>query len=167
MWYQFISSILKTKTMNVLAPIKSIMTKNLVTVNPKDKLLDVKEAFDNHNIHHLPVVRFTEIVGIISKTDFLHFLRGFNHNEEDRFVNEARLRAYTAEDIMTTGMAKLDPSDRINVALEVFLVNRFHAIPIVENNELVGILTTFDIIKALAGEEVSAKQIIETRKTGH
>lgn len=151
--------------MNVLAPIKSIMTTHLITVNPKDKLVDVKEIFEKNNIHHLPVVRFTEIVGMISKTDFLHFIRGFNHNDEDRFVNEARLRAYCAEDLMTKGLAKLSPNDRINVALEVFLVNRFHAVPIVDNNELVGILTTFDIIKALATEEVTAKQILDARKT--
>jgi acetoin utilization protein AcuB len=83
--------------MNVLAPIKTIMTTKLITVNPKDKLTAVKEIFDNNKIHHIPVVRYKEIVGIISKSDFLHFLRGFNRNAEDRFVNEARLRVYNAE----------------------------------------------------------------------
>ncbi|MCB9081099.1 MAG: CBS domain-containing protein [Lewinellaceae bacterium] len=151
--------------MNVLAPVKSIMSTGLITVNPADKLTVVKEVFDTHNIHHIPVVRFKEIVGIISKTDFLHFMRGFSRNDEDRFVNYARLRAYSAEDIMTKGLAKLTPNDRINVALEIFLANRFHAIPVTENNDLVGIVTTFDIIKALAVEEISPEQILANRKT--
>lgn len=150
--------------MNVLAPIKTIMTTKLITVNPKDKLTAVKEIFDNNKIHHIPVVRYKEIVGIISKSDFLHFLRGFNRNEEDRFVNEARLRVYNAEDIMTTGLAKVSAEDRINVALEVFLENRFHAIPVVDEGELKGIITTFDVIRALAGEQVTAKQILENKK---
>lgn len=150
--------------MNVLAPVKSIMSTKLVTVNPADKLTVVKEIFEEHPIHHIPVVRFKEIVGIISKSDFLHFLRGFSRNEEDRFVNYARLRAYTAEDIMTKGLAKLSSEERINVALDVFLTNRFHAIPVVDNGDLVGIVTTFDIIKALAGEEITADQIINSRK---
>lgn len=154
-----------TKTslqMNILAPIKTIMSTHLITVNPEDKLSKVQELFDTHNIHHLPVVRYKELVGLISKTDFLHFMRGYNQSEEDRYVNEARLRAYKAEDIMTTGLAKLSPEDRINVALEVFLVNRFHAIPIVgEGNELVGILTTFDIIKAVSQEKITPEQILE------
>jgi len=148
--------------MNILAPVKSIMSTNLITVNPEDKLSRIQEIFDQHNIHHLPVVRFKELVGIVSKTDFLHFIRGFNQNEEDRFVNEARMRAYTAQDIMTTGIAKLNPNDRINVALDVFLVNRFHAVPIVaDNNDLVGIVTTYDIIKAVAGEEITSDQILD------
>jgi acetoin utilization protein AcuB len=150
--------------MNILAPVKTIMTTKLMTVNPEDKLTMVKEIFDTHAIHHIPVVRFKEIVGLISKTDLLHFMRGFNESQEDHFVNEARLRAFTAEEIMTHGMAKLAPGDRISVALEIFLVNRFHAIPVVENEELVGIVTTFDIIKAIAGEKITPEQILESQK---
>lgn len=152
--------------MNILAPVKTIMSTKLLTVNPEDKLSRIQELFDQHNIHHLPVVRFKELVGLVSKTDFLHFIRGFNQNEEDRFVNEARMRAYTAQDIMTTGLAKLSPNDRINVALELFMVNRFHAIPIVaDNNDLVGILTTFDIIKAVSQEEVTPQQILDNMES--
>lgn len=150
--------------MNVLAPISTIMTRDLITVNPEDKLTTVKEIFEKNNIHHIPVVRFKQIVGIVSKTDFVYFVRGFTNNDEDKYVNEARLRAYRAEEIMTKGLAKVEPGDRINVALEVFRVNRFHAIPVVENDELVGIVTTFDIIKALADEEVTPEQILESNR---
>lgn len=151
--------------MNILAPVSTIMTSKLYTVNSGDKLLKVKELFDEHAIHHVPVVRFKEIIGLISKTDLLYFMRGYNVNEEDRFVNEARLRAFTAEEIMTKGVAKVSPHDRISVALEIFLVNRFHAIPVVENNELVGILTTFDIIKALSKENITPDQILESQES--
>ena len=151
--------------MNVLAPVKTIMSKDLITVTPTDKLTVVKEIFDENNIHHLPVVRFKELVGIISKSDFLHFLRGFSPNDEDRFVNFARLRAYNAEDIMTKGIAKLNPEDRINVALEIFMVNRFHAIPVVKDGDLVGIVTTYDIIRTLAKESISPDQILESQNT--
>ncbi|MCB0586450.1 MAG: CBS domain-containing protein [Phaeodactylibacter sp.] len=152
--------------MNVLAPVKTLMTTNLITVNPGDKLIRIKEIFEKNNIHHIPVVSYKQIVGMISKTDFVYFMRGFSRNEEDRFVNEARLRAYKAEDIMTKGLAKLNPNQRINVALEIFLENRFHAIPVIEEEtgELAGIVTTFDVIKVLSREEVTAKQILDSNK---
>lgn len=142
--------------MDVLAPISKIMSKDLITVGEKDKLSVVKEIFEKHNIHHIPVVRFKSIVGIISKSDYLYFVRGFTQNEEDKFVNESRLKAYTADEIMTTGMAKVEPADRINVALEIFSINRFHAIPVVDNDELVGIVTTHDIICALSEGRLTA-----------
>lgn len=130
------------------------MSTKLLAVTPQDSLTVVKEIFDTHRIHHVPVVRYKSLVGIISKSDFLYFLRGVSgKHEEDRFINEARLNVYKAEDIMTKGLAKVEPSDRINVVLEIFKENLFHAIPVVEEGELVGLVTTYDIIKALADDK--------------
>jgi acetoin utilization protein AcuB len=47
---------------------------------------------------------------------------------------------------MTTGIAKLEPTDKINVAMEIFKENLFHAIPVVLDEKLVGIITTYDIL---------------------
>ncbi len=138
--------------MNILAPLSTIMTSELITVVSSDKLEKVKVIFDTNKIHHLPVVSGKEIVGIISKLDMLYFLKGMANKEEEDLLNEARLQHYKAEDIMTTGIAKLESTDRIAVALEVFKENLFHAIPIVDNNELQGIVTTYDIIKAVADQ---------------
>lgn len=143
--------------MNILAPVSSIMSTQLITVNPEDKLQFVQDLFEKHNIHHLPVVRFKEIVGIISKVDLLHFLKGVSNFQKDiSYMNENRLRNYTAEDIMTTGLGKLESTDTISIALEVFKTNLFRALPVVDKGELVGIVTTYDIINELSnsGEKV-------------
>ena len=139
--------------MNLLAPVSDLMTTKLITVNPSDKLEVVKKAFDENKIHHLPVVRYKEIVGMISKTDLLFFLKGLSHNKYEDVLNVVRLRNYCAEDIMTKGLAKLESTDRINVALEVFKENLFHALPVVDDNELVGIVTTYDVINKLSMEK--------------
>lgn len=141
--------------MNILAPISSIMTKDLITANPEDRLVDIKKKFDENDIHHIPVVRYKKLIGIISHTDLLFFLRGFSQNMEDQLVDEARLHVFQAKDIMTQGIAKVEPNEPIRTALEVFKVNRFHALPIVEGEDIVGLVTTHDIIKALADEPIS------------
>lgn len=136
--------------LDVLQPVSSIMSKDLITVNPNDSLFKVKEIFAQKSIHHLPVVNFRKIVGMISKTDVLAITDGlgkiqrFSKDEEEQF-----LKHKSAEDIMTTGLGKLEPTDRINVAINIFAMNYFHALPVIENNELVGIVTTHDIIKAM------------------
>ena len=52
--------------MNLFAPVSSLMTNHhlLVTVGPEEPLTKVKEIFDTHTFHHIPVVRFHEIVEI-------------------------------------------------------------------------------------------------------
>ena len=131
------------------------MSRKLVTVTPGDRMTVVKEIFDKYKIHHIPVVKYTKLMGIISKTDYMHFLRGNSTTPYDELIEESRLHNYKVEDIMTRGMATLESDDRINVALQVFSENLFHAIPVVDNGELVGMLTTFDIIRALLEEDHS------------
>ena len=141
--------------MNLFAPISSLMTdyKHLATVSPEESLAKVKEIFDTHKFHHIPVVRFREIVGIVSRTDFDHFVGGASKFDEEKFLNELRLQRTKVEEIMTTRLGKIAPDDRINVALEIFIINRFHALPVVEDGDLVGIITPFDIMSALAEEK--------------
>lgn len=137
--------------MNTYAPISSIMVTELVTINPEDSLLQVKKIFETHNFHHLPVVNFRKIVGIISKTDFEHYTGGLTRKGEMDITET--LSHGKAKDIMTKGLGKLEPDDRINVALEIFSKNWFHALPVVQNEELVGIVTTQDVIKAILNEK--------------
>lgn len=135
--------------MNVFAPVSTIMVTDLVTVNPETTLREVKEIFDRHSFHHLPVVNFRKIVGMVSRTDFDRFVGGLRRNNDSPDI----LEKTCVEEIMTKGLGKLEPDDRINVALEIFSKNWFHALPVVQNDELVGILTTQDIIRALLNEK--------------
>jgi len=137
--------------MNLLAPLSSIMSTHLVTVSEHDPIHVVEEIFRTHNIHHIPVLSMGKLTGILSKTDYNLFLQGFPEEMMDKDQLERyRKRVYNAKDIMTSKIATLEADDNINIALEVFNENRFHAIPITVDGELVGIVTTFDIIKKLS-----------------
>ena len=148
--------------MNLFAPVSSLMTdyKHLVIVHPEESLLKIKEIFDTHNFHHIPVVRTREVVGIISKTDFIYFMGGQSLDNNALFSNEERLHGHTAQDIMTKGLGKVEPDDRLNVVVDIFTLNRFHALPVVDEGELVGIITPYDILKALAKEEVADSSMV-------
>jgi CBS domain-containing protein len=139
--------------MDFNAPVSQYMTKNLITVHPEDNVDAVHAAFEKHAIHHLPVVRDHHIEGIISKRDLALFTRWIPTSESEKLLEDTRMRNYKAKEIMTTRMAKVDPTDRMNVVLEVFKINRFHALPVVDGDRLVGIITTHDIITALLAED--------------
>lgn len=141
--------------MNILNPVSSIMTPDPICLGANEPLIIADKLFKQHKIHHLPVESEGKLVGMLSKSDFLFFRRGFTSDEQEKLEDEVRLNNYTAKDIMTTRLAKLDPDDKINVALEVFKENIFHAIPVVKNDRIVGIITTFDIINRLAIDNVA------------
>jgi len=129
--------------MNTLNPISHIMSQDLITLPPTASMVEVHNIFSQNRIHHIPVVDAGSLVGIISKSDYLFFRR-------DRAVDLAQLEAHKVAEVMTQGIATLNSDARISVAVEVFKENLFHAIPIVDEEKLVGIVTTFDIIKELS-----------------
>ena len=149
--------------LDLRAPVSSIMTTSLITIEPQETMKRVKEIFDTHRIHHLPVVSEKHIIGLISKSDVLHFIRGMHQSSYDELLENVRLERYHAEDIMTTRLAKIDVDERINVAIEVFKENLFHAIPVVKNGELAGLITTFDIIRMLSDEDNQRIAALSTR----
>lgn len=148
---------------NPLEPISKIMTSDLVTLSPGDDLWMAKQLFDKHKIHHIPVVRYKDIVGIVSKSDVDLFYHGYSKGKQADIEKEL-LKDTRIDEIMQTGLAKLEPSDSIRTAIEVFKLNRFHALPIVEKKQgLVGIVTTHDIILLLSKEAVDLKDYQEVR----
>jgi len=136
-------------------PVSEIMTKKLITVIPTDSLKIVKDLFEQHNIHHILVVRHLDLVGIISKTDFYKAIHGarLEHPETAAAENEQIYARFKAEDLMTKHVAKIGPNEKIGTAAEIFLENYFHALPIInDENELVGIVSSYDILKMVFHE---------------
>lgn len=136
--------------MNLQETVKSIMSKKLITVSKSAAVLEIEDLFRKNNIHHILVVDGCKLEGIISKSDYLLFKRGFNDYNTDKRIDLFRLKRWTAEKIMTKGIAKLAPTDKIRAAIEIFKENLFHAIPIVEDGTPVGIVTTYDVINHLS-----------------
>lgn len=156
-FFTFVVEIKKHKSikMNLIAPVSRIMSTKLVTLGIDDHLEEVKKLFDTHNFHHIPIIdEDHKLLGIVSKQDFLYFLHGFT-NEPVSGTAADLLKNTTVEKIMTTGLAKLEPGTRVNVALEVFKENLFHALPVVDGDQLVGIITTYDIIRAIAEDPIA------------
>lgn len=128
--------------MNFTAPVSNFMSSKLITLVPGDTIGMAIDLFKQHHIHHILVVRHTKLVGILSTFDV-------NLSAQ----NDGSFLQTKVEDVMTTGIATLSSTDRLNVAIQLFSENLFHAIPVVDNDEVVGILTTLDIMRALSAED--------------
>lgn len=134
--------------MNPNNPISDIMTTNLVTVSPDDYLSRVTKIFESHDFHHLPVVKHgNKLVGIISKEDFQKMNYYFFEKMAKENGAARQQEGLRASDIMTPYPLNVDPEDTIGLAADIFLANRFHALPVIEDGDLVGIVTSHDLIR--------------------
>jgi len=131
-------------------PISNIMATDIKQVDPDDETTVLKNLFEQYRIHHVPVTTDGKVVGIISKSDFLFLLRGFTENDMDRFRESAKLRAYRVSEIMHKEVTTIRTTDSVQKAVTLLAENRFRALPVVDEDELLrGIVTTHDIIDLL------------------
>ncbi len=139
-------------------PVSDIMTNNLVTVTPETFVARIMGLFEQHNFHHLPVTKNgNELVGIISKEDIQKVANLLALNIEDDTLPFAVSDSLTARDIMTHYPFSLDPEDTIGLAADIVLGNRFHAIPVIEDGQLVGLVTSHDLIAYAFNSPVKPK----------
>ena len=143
----------KAKNMNLSLPISDIMTKRVITIGPEDNMKKVEDIFTREKIHHIPVIDEGLVVGMVSKSDYLFFKRGFQDHEQNEKVDLFRLKTKKVRDIMTQGLAKMEPDEPLRIALAVFKENLFHAILVTKNDGLIGILTPLDIINKMLEED--------------
>ena len=124
-------------------PISTIMTKKVVCVTPEQKIIDVKHIYENQKFHHhIPVTEDGKLVGILSLIDFMYHIKGAGLNDDNTIYNEL-----TVKDIMTSKPYSVNPDTSITVVAEELTKGRYHAIPIVENENVVGIVSTADLIR--------------------
>lgn len=129
-------------------PLSSIMTRQVITAGPDDKLSVARDIFRKNRVHHLPIVHGTQLIGILTTYDI--FKRIDAKDDYDKIL---------IKDVMTTHVATLEPEDKVGSAAELFLENLFHAVPIVKDGELKGIVTSFDVIKYEFHKEYPTQEI--------
>lgn len=130
-------------------PISDIMTKKVVTLNLSDTLEHAEAMFKTHNIRHIPVVHDSEIKGMLSYTDLMRISFADAVDEDEHYVDTVVYNMFNIEQVMASNVVSVPSNTPIKAVAEILSTREFHAIPVVDNNQLVGIVTTTDLINFL------------------
>ena len=86
---------------------------------------------------------------MLSLTDLLRvtFVDEFNSNATN--IDTAVYNMLRIEQVMAKNITSLSSHQTIKEAVEIVDVNEFHALPVIDNHKLVGIITTTDILNYL------------------
>lgn len=126
-----------------------IMTENVITLNQDDSLETAERLFKKHKIRHLPVVYERTIVGMLSQTDLLRISFADVVEDGNESIDLAIYNMFTIKQIMVKNFVSVSSSNSIKQVAKIFATREFHALPVVDNNKLVGIVTTTDLIRYL------------------
>lgn len=131
--------------------VMQIMTPKPVVLNKKDSLEEAEKLFKKHNIRHIPVVDGKKIIGMLSLTDLLRisYADVATEDNDESGVEAVVYNMFTIPQVMTRTPMTVDVKTTIREVAEILARENFHALPVTENDELVGIVTTTDLINYL------------------
>lgn len=128
--------------------VSKIMSTDLITVNHTNNLVEAEKLFNENSIRHIPVVSGEDIIGMLSLTDLLRVTFVNNYSADD-VVDTAVYNMLSIEQVMVKNLISVKSTQTIKEVVEILAKNEFHALPVVDNHKLVGIVTTTDILNYL------------------
>lgn len=135
--------------MKTHVPITHVMTSQVHTVNVEATLLEVEDLMKRKHIRHVPVVRNESIVGIVSLTDLqrLSYTASFAEVDEEPDDDIAIFNLLSLEQVMVHHPFCVQKSATVGQATDILIKMDFHALPVVDGDELIGIVTTTDLLR--------------------
>ncbi len=125
--------------------ITDVMTKNVVCIAPHQKLLDVKRIYEKKEFHHhIPVVEDDKLIGMVSLIDFMYHISGAGLSDDHEVYMKLKVK-----DIMTKNPFYMTTDATLEEVSEILMEGNYHAVPVIENDKVVGIVSTADVIKYL------------------
>ena len=124
----------------------------VVTVKPHDSARHAREVMEKHRINQLPVVIDDRLVGIVTDRDLRDAFPSVFESVPLRGRRRAQRgtdpAAIPVEDVMTRDVRSLAPGAFVADAARLMRRERIGAIPVLDGERLVGILTRSDVLDA-------------------
>jgi acetoin utilization protein AcuB len=121
------------------------MTRNPSFITPQDTLAQAKKMMDDGHFRRLPVVENGKLEAIITERDL---------RQHWGYLDSTKVSA-----AMTSGPVTINPSVKVEDAVQLMLKYKIGGLPIVEDGKLIGILSTSDVLRALL-EVLRATEVI-------
>jgi CBS domain-containing protein len=115
--------------------VKDVMTKSVASLNPHDTVERAAQQMKEHDIGSLPVCDGEHVIGIVTDRDIAL-----------RCVAEGdNIKTATVREIMTSNPVVVSSSTDIQEAARIMSERQIRRLPIVDNNNLVGMVALGDI----------------------
>ena len=123
------------------------MSRDLVTVSPKEGVTVAEHLMRAKRIRHLPVVSDGTLVGIVSDRDIRRVLPSPATSLETHEVHYLLEKLQVAA-VMTREVITVTSETPIESAADLLLLHKIGALPVLDGTRLVGIISEADVLQA-------------------
>lgn len=129
-------------------PVIEFATRNVVTVNEKEKVLNAMKTMVRLDIRRLPIMRGDRLVGIITMLDILDAIYSWVSDKSVEGSLYSDIYMGSVAEVGTRSVVTARADTPISEVISLFLRHNFGSMPIVdETGRLIGIFTEWDVLK--------------------
>jgi len=128
--------------------VRDVMTWNVATVSSDTPIMEARKIMDAHGVRRLPVVDRGKLVGMVSKERIIRTAPSPATSLSVWEINYL-LAKMTVKEVMSKNPITVDPEMSVESAVALAQTKGVGALPVVENNKLIGIATTNDFFYKL------------------
>ena len=110
---------------------RDIISNSIPYLHKDDKVFHALQLMNDYHVAHLPVVEDNSYVGIISEEQLLQ-------SDEENTINQLQV---------SEGVTSVQAKDHFLKAIQTAVVNKLSIVPVVEEKQLVGIVTYNDLLR--------------------
>jgi CBS domain-containing protein len=134
--------------------VRDVMTSDVTTAGADTTLEEIATMMKSEDTGAIPVVEEQELLGLITDRDIVI-----------RCVAEGRDPSeVTAEDILTENLEVVDPETDVQEALDLMGRHQIRRLPVVENGELVGMVSIGDLAVKQGDEQDTGETLKDVSK---
>jgi CBS domain-containing protein len=124
------------------------MTRSVVNLPADGLLRDAAALFEQHEFNSLPILDSAGgIVGIVTKLDLL---RAFDFDDEHMFPPYEEIMQQPVASFVTRDVRAVSPRTPLSKVLHLMVEHRCKSLPVLQQDELVGMIAREDIVRALS-----------------
>ncbi|MDP2605333.1 MAG: CBS domain-containing protein [Deltaproteobacteria bacterium] len=136
--------------------VRDCMAVDPATVGPRDSLQKVIELLRRRDIRSIPVIEEGKLVGIVTDRDIRQVAPAY-----PLFRDEAEIRRYTENLTVTAAMTAdpmtVSPDAPLVQAAKVLETYRISALPVVDGQKLVGMISVTDLLRVFVEQNEEAE----------
>ena len=133
--------------------VSSIMSKDVINLDIESNLIQAEKLFKKYGIRHLPITDKGQIVGILSENDLLRISYVDAYIDCELEADRSVYNLLSLEQVMVKNPVCIQETSSIDDVTRILLNKDFHALPVLAGSNLVGMLTTTDLLKFFITEQ--------------
>jgi CBS domain-containing protein len=132
-----------------MTQIRDVMSQNPTTCEPSASVADAARVMASQDVGPVPVVEGDRLVGLVTDRDLVVRVLAEGRDPESTTIGE----------IASTDLVTVSPDARLDEALSLLARHQVRRLPVVEGEQLVGVVAQADV--ARQGEDEETGQVVE------